>query len=46
MKNLFKNTFPLDKKYLSPAGVSKKWKKITSTSSKIQFPRAEIIGFS
>ena len=27
MKNLFKNTFPLDKKYFSLAGVSEKWEK-------------------
>ena len=32
MKNLFKNTFPLDKKYLSLAAVFEKWKKLTSTS--------------
>ena len=42
MKNLFKNTFPLDKKYLSLVGVSEKWKKINFTSQKNQFPRAEI----
>ena len=42
MKNSFENTFPLDKKYLSLAGVSEKWKKITSASPKNQFPRAEI----
>ena len=42
MKNLFKNTFPLDEKYLSLAEVSEKWKKLTSTSQKNQFPRAEI----
>ena len=29
MKNSFKNTFPLDKKYLSLAGASEKWKKIS-----------------
>ena len=37
MKNSFKNTFPLDKKYLSLAGVSLKWKKLTSTTQKISF---------
>ena len=35
MKSSFRNTFPLDKKYLSLAGVSEKWKKITSTSQKL-----------
>ena len=34
MKNSVKNTFPLDKKYLSLVGVSEKWEKITSTSQK------------
>ena len=35
MKNSFKNAFLLDKKELSLAGVSEKWKKLTSTSHKI-----------
>ena len=34
MKNSFKDTPPLDKKYLSQAGVSEKWKNLTSTSQK------------
>ena len=37
MKNSFENTFLLDKKYLSLARVSEKWKKLTSTSQKISF---------
>ena len=35
MKNPFKNTSLLDKKYLSLAGMSEKWKKSTSTGQKI-----------
>ena len=44
MKNSFKNTFLLDKKYLSLGGVSEKWKIITFTSQsqKYHFPSAEI----
>ena len=34
MKNSFIYTFPLDKKYLSPAGASEKWKKKTSLAKK------------
>ena len=37
MKNSFKNTFPLDKKYLSLAGASEKCKKLTFISQKISF---------
>ena len=37
MKNSFKNTFPLDKRYLKLAGVSEKWKKLTPTSQKFSF---------
>ena len=37
MKNSVKDTFPLDKKYLSLAGVSEKWKKLTPTSQKNNF---------
>ena len=42
MKNSFKNTFLLEKKYLSLARVSLKWNKINFYYSKNQFPRAEI----
>ena len=34
MKNPFKNTSLLDQKYLSLAGISEKWKKLTSTGQK------------
>ena len=37
MKNSLKNMLPLDKKYLSLAGVSEKWEKLTSSSQKISF---------
>ena len=37
MKNLFKNMFPLDKKYLSLTGVSEKRKKLNFTTPKISF---------
>ena len=43
MKNSFKNTFPLDKKYLSLGSSNlkkwenEKWKKFSSTSQKISF---------
>ena len=37
VKNSFKNTFPLNKKYLSLAGASEKWKKLTFISQKISF---------
>ena len=42
MKNSFKNTFRDRQKILSLAGVSEKWRKLTSTNQKNQFPRAEI----
>ena len=42
MKNSFKNTFPLDEKYLSLAGVFEKWKKLTSTSKKISFHEQKV----
>ena len=46
MKNPFKNTFPLDKKCLSLAGVSEEWKKkLTSTTQKISFHEQKL-GFS
>ena len=43
MKNLFKNTFPLDEKKFSLAGVSKKKKekKKTSTKQTISFLEQE-----
>ena len=41
MKNSIKNTFPLDEKYLSLAGISEKWKKLTSTGQKISFHKHE-----
>ena len=37
MKTSFKDTFPPDEKYISLAGVSEKWKKLTSSSQKISF---------
>ena len=37
MKDSFKITFPLDKRYLSLARVSEKWEKLTSAGQKISF---------
>ena len=45
-KDSLKNTFPLDKKYLSLAGVSEKWKKLTSTSQKVSFHHKQKYDFS
>ena len=42
MEDLFKITFPLDGKQLSPEKISEKWEKISCSNQKISFHKQEL----